>query len=59
MIISLILAMDEARGIGIDGHLSWHLSTDLKRFKSITMGHHLIMGVKPMIRSADPCQGEQ
>jgi dihydrofolate reductase len=38
--------MDECRGIGIDGHLPWHLSADLRRFKSITLGHHLIMGRK-------------
>jgi dihydrofolate reductase len=46
MIISLIAAMDEERGIGKDGQLPWHLSTDLRHFKEITMGHHLIMGRK-------------
>ena len=44
MIISLIVAMDEARGIGLDGRLPWHLREDLRRFKSLTMGHHIIMG---------------
>ena len=46
MIISLIVAMDEQRGIGVEGRLPWHLPADLKRFKSLTMGHHLIMGRK-------------
>lgn len=46
MIISLLVAMDEAGGIGQGGGLPWHLSTDLKRFKALTMGHHLIMGRK-------------
>ena len=32
--------------IGVDGDLPWHLSADLKRFKKMTMGHHLIMGRK-------------
>lgn len=45
MKLSMILA--HANGmIGIDGKLPWHLSTDLKRFKSITDGHTVIMGRK-------------
>ena len=46
MIISLIVALDEKGGIGKDNRLPWHINSDLKRFKSITMGHHLIMGRK-------------
>ncbi len=46
MIISLIVAMDEKRGIGKDGKLPWRLSSDLKRFRELTMGHHLIVGRK-------------
>lgn len=46
MIISLLVAMDEKGGIGQDNRLPWHLSADLKRFKALTMGHHLIMGRK-------------
>ena len=57
MIVSLIFAMDERRGIGIDGHLGWHLSADLKRFKSITMGHHLIMGRKTYDSIGRPLPG--
>lgn len=44
MIISLIVAMDEEGGIGLSGGLPWYLPADLKHFKTITMGHHLIMG---------------
>lgn len=36
--------MAENRAIGKDNDLLWHLSSDLKRFKSITMGHPIIMG---------------
>jgi dihydrofolate reductase len=46
MIISLIAAMDEQGGIGSAGAIPWHLPADLKRFKTLTMGHHLIMGRK-------------
>ena len=46
MIISLIVAMDLARGIGKNNGLPWHLSSDLKRFKALTMGHHILMGRK-------------
>lgn len=44
MRVSLIVAMSENRVIGRDGQLPWHLSADLRRFKRLTMGHHIIMG---------------
>lgn len=46
MIISLIVAMDEQGGIGKNNQLPWHLSSDLARFKRITMGHYILMGRK-------------
>ena len=46
MRLSLIVAMERNRVIGRDGDLPWHLSADLKRFKQLTMGHHIIMGRK-------------
>jgi dihydrofolate reductase len=42
--LSLIVAMARNRVIGQQGRLPWHLSADLKRFKTLTMGHHIIMG---------------
>jgi dihydrofolate reductase len=44
--VSLIVAMDRQRVIGHQGRLPWHLPEDLKRFKSLTMGHAMIMGRK-------------
>ena len=38
--------MASNRVIGANGRLPWHLSSDLKRFKALTMGHHIIMGRK-------------
>lgn len=46
MLISAIVAVSENNVIGRDGHLPWHLSADLKRFKSITTGHSIILGRK-------------
>ena len=46
MRISLLVAMDENRGIGIENRLPWHLSTDLKRFKDLTMGTSSDHGAK-------------
>lgn len=57
MIISLIVAMDQNRGIGFNGQLAWHLPADLKRFKSLTMGHHLIMGRKTYESIGSPLRG--
>lgn len=41
---SIIVAMSENRVIGRDGDLPWRLPDDLKRFKALTMGHHMLMG---------------
>ena len=46
MILSLIAAISENNVIGKDGGIPWHLPTDLKLFKQITMGHHLVVGRK-------------
>ena len=44
--LTLIAAAGEDNSIGKDNDLIWHLSDDLKRFKSLTNGHHIIMGRK-------------
>ena len=46
MIVSLIVAADESGGIGKNNQLPWHLPSDLKRFKNLTMGHYIVMGRK-------------
>ena len=57
MIISLIVAMDEKRGIGLNNRLPWHLASDLKRFKGLTMGHYLVMGRKTYETIGRPLPG--
>jgi dihydrofolate reductase len=44
--ISLIVAMAKNRVIGAEGRIPWHLPNELKLFKSLTMGHHIVMGRK-------------
>ena len=46
MRVSLIVAMGKNRVIGKNNRLPWRLPADLRRFKSTTMGHALIMGRK-------------
>lgn len=44
--ITIIAAVAENRALGKDNQLIWHLPADLKRFKQVTLGHHIIMGRK-------------
>jgi dihydrofolate reductase len=44
--ISIIVAMAKNRVIGANGAIPWHLPEELKRFKNLTMGHHIVMGRK-------------
>ncbi|MEZ5025208.1 MAG: dihydrofolate reductase [Chitinophagales bacterium] len=46
MKISIVVAVAENGVIGKDNQLLWKLSSDLKRFKTITTGHFLLMGRK-------------
>lgn len=44
--LSLIVAYARNNVIGLKNALPWHLPEDLKRFRTLTMGHHIIMGRK-------------
>lgn len=44
--ISIVVAVSSNGVIGRDGDMPWKLSTDLKRFKALTMGKPLVMGRK-------------
>ncbi len=44
MSFSIIAAMDEEQGIGVDGDLAWRLSGDMKHFSQTTKGGAVIMG---------------
>ncbi|ACE05737.1 hypothetical protein Aasi_0300 [Candidatus Amoebophilus asiaticus 5a2] len=46
MIKSIIVAKAVNHVIGNKGRLPWHMPADLKHFKELTGGHHVIMGRK-------------
>ncbi|NUM48611.1 MAG: dihydrofolate reductase [Anaerolineales bacterium] len=57
MLISLIVALDQNRGIGKDNRIPWRLPADLKNFKTLTLGHHLIVGRKTAESIGRPLPG--
>jgi dihydrofolate reductase len=59
VIISIIAAMDRNRAIGVDNKLPWRLPADLKRFRDLTMGRHLIMGRKTYESIGKPLPGRR
>lgn len=59
MMISIIAALDQNRGIGKDNQLPWHLPADLRRFKRITLGHHLLLGRKTFQSIGKPLPGRE
>ena len=42
--ITMIAAVSEDNGLGLDNKLVWHIPRDLKHFKDLTHGHCIIMG---------------
>ena len=55
--VSIIVAMARNRTIGINNTLPWRIPDDLRRFKALTMGHHLIMGRKTFDSIGKPLPG--
>jgi dihydrofolate reductase len=44
--LSVIVAFANNRVIGLNNELPWKLQEDLKHFRALTTGHHIIMGRK-------------
>jgi dihydrofolate reductase len=57
MTIALIAAVARNGAIGVGNALPWRLSSDLKRFKALTMGKPLIMGRKTFASVGKPLPG--
>lgn len=55
--LSILVAMAKNGVIGKNNGLPWHLPADLKHFKSLTMGHTLIMGRKTYESIGRPLPG--
>ena len=43
-IVALVVAMGENRAIGKGGALPWHIRSDMRYFRKITMGKPIVMG---------------
>ena len=57
--LSLIVAVAENGAIGRNNELLWHISEDLKYFKSTTTGHPVIMGRKTYESIGRPLPGRR
>src|SRR3569832_643949 len=55
--LSIIVAMAQNRTIGINNTLPWHIPEALRHFKSLTMGHHMIMGRRTFDSIGRPLPG--
>ena len=56
---TLVVAIAQNGVIGHNDDLPWRLSSDLKRFKRMTMGHCLLMGRKTYESIGRPLPGRQ
>lgn len=57
MTVSIIAAVATNNVIGRDNQLPWHMPADLKRFKQLTSGHHLLMGRRTFESVGTPLPG--
>ncbi|MDD9909243.1 MAG: dihydrofolate reductase [Ahrensia sp.] len=55
--LSIVVAAADNDVIGADGDMPWRLSTDLKRFKRLTLGKPMIMGRKTFEAIGKPLPG--
>lgn len=57
--MTIIAALDENNAIGNNNLLLWHLPLDLKRFKSLTQNHVILMGRKTFESLGRPLPNRQ
>lgn len=54
-----VVAMDAARGIGLNNGIPWRMKEDMQLFKRLTMGHPILMGRKTWESLGRPLPGRQ
>lgn len=59
MRLAAIAALARNRVIGSENRLPWHLPEDLRHFKALTLGHHIVMGRKTYESIGRPLPGRQ
>ena len=57
--VTAVVAMTPSGVIGLDGDMPWRLSSDLRRFKRLTMGGALIMGRRTYDSIGRPLPGRR
>lgn len=58
-LIEIVVAMAENGVIGRDGDMPWHLSSDLKYFKAVTLGKPMVMGRRTFDSIGKPLPGRK
>ena len=56
-LVSLVVAATENGVIGRDNGMPWHLPDDLRHFKALTLGRHLLMGRRTFESIGRPLPG--
>ena len=57
--INIIAVIGNNNELGIDNHLLWNIPSDLKYFKSVTMGYPVVMGKKTYESIGKPLPGRK
>lgn len=57
--LAMVVAIGDNGAIGKDGKVPWRIPEDLRHFKSVTMGHAIIMGRKTWDEVGRPLPGRR
>lgn len=57
--LTLVVAIGDNGAIGKDGKVPWRIPEDMKHFKTVTMGHAIIMGRKTWDEVGRPLPGRR